>query len=98
MNIMEKYLAEKGTKGEFFLKLENVIEGKSRFDDGVYKIHKMIDRNGRKAIFYNYKGESFDVGDCVLLKATLTEYRSFDNEPVSYLNRVTVLENKGSTK
>ena len=29
MNIMEKYLAEKGTKGEFFLKLENVIEGKA---------------------------------------------------------------------
>ena len=48
---MEKYLAEKGTKGEFFLKLENIIEGKSRFDDGVYKIHKMTDRNGRKAIF-----------------------------------------------
>ena len=97
---MEKeiFLGEAGTKGEFFLKLENVIEGKSRFDDGVYKIHKMTDRNGRKAIFYNYKGESFDVGDCVLLKATLTEYRSFDNEPVSYLNRVTVLENKGSTK
>ena len=98
MNVMEKYLAEKGTKGEFFLKLENVIEGKSRFSEGTYKIHKMTDRNGRKAIFYNYKGESFDVGDCVLLKATLTEYRSFDNEPVSYLNRVTVLENKGSTK
>ena len=58
----------------------------------------MTDRNGRKAIFYHYKGESFDVGDCVLLKATLTEYRSFDNEPVAYLNRVTVLENKGSTK
>ena len=95
---MEKYLAEKGTKGEFFLKLENIIEGKSRFDDGSYQIHKMTDRNGRKAIFYNYKGESFDVGDCVLLKATLTEYRCFDNEPVSYLNRVTVLENKGSTK
>ena len=58
----------------------------------------MVDRNGRKAIFYNYKGESFDVGDCVLLKATLAEYRSFQNEPVSYLNRVTVLENKGSIK
>ena len=55
MNIMEKYLAEKGTKGEFFLKLENVIEGKSRFSDGTYTIHKMIDRNGRKAIFYHYK-------------------------------------------
>jgi len=67
-------------------------------DDGNYRIHNMVDRNGRKAIFYNYKGESFDVGDCVLLKATLTEYRSFDNEPVSYLNRVTVLENKGSIK
>ena len=98
MNIMEKYLAEKGTKGEFFLKLENVIERTSKFGDGNYKIHNMVDRNGRKAIFYNYKGESFDVGDCVLLKATLTEYRSFDNEPVSYLNRVTVLENKGSIK
>ena len=36
--------------------------------------------------------------DCVLLKATLAEYRSFQNEPVSYLNRVTVLENKGSIK
>ena len=41
MNIMEKYLAEKGTKGEFFLKLEDVIEGKNRRDGGAYKIHKV---------------------------------------------------------
>ena len=52
---MEKYLAEKGTKGEFFLKLENIIEGRSKYSDGTYKIHKMIDRNGRKAIFYHLK-------------------------------------------
>jgi len=50
-------------------------------------------------MFYNYKGPEFQEGDCVLLKATIAEHRLNKYErgkPLTYLNRVTVLENKGS--
>ena len=89
---MEKeiFLGKAGTKGEFFLKLENVI---SKPD---YRVHKLIDRKGRKAMFYNYKGDDFEIGDCILVKATIAEHRSYKDEPFSYLNRVTVIENKGT--
>ena len=89
-DVREGYLDKKGTKGEYFLKLENVI------DKGEYKVHKLVDRNGLKAMFYNYKGEDFSVNDCILVKATLAEYRTFKDEPFSYLNRVTVLKNVGA--
>ena len=89
---MEKeiFLGEAGTKGEFFLKLENVI------DKPDYRVHKLVDRKGRKAMFYNYKGDDFEIDDCILVKATIAEHRSFKDEPFSYLNRVTVIENKGT--
>ena len=47
---MEKeiFLGKAGTKGEFFLKLENVINKPD------YRVHKLVDRKGRKAMFYNY--------------------------------------------
>jgi hypothetical protein len=91
---MEKeiFLGEAGTKGEFFLKLENVIKKPD------YMVHKLVDRKGRKAMFYNYKGDDFEVDDCILVKATIAEHRSFKDEPFTYLNRVTVIENKGSKK
>ena len=92
---MEKeiFLGKAGTKGEFFLKLENVI------DKPDYRVHKLVDRKGRKVMFYHYKGDyDFDIGDCILVKATIAEHRSFKDEPFTYLNRVTVIENKGSKK
>ena len=93
MNIMEDYLGPVKTKSELFLKLVK------RRTFPLYTMHFMVDRNGRKAMFYNYKGEEFDEGECVLLKATIAEHRldKYDErKPLTYLNRVTVLENKGT--
>tara|TARA_Y100000817_G_scaffold229928_1_gene182425 strand:+ start:372 stop:656 length:285 start_codon:yes stop_codon:yes gene_type:complete len=94
VGIMEKFLGEIKTKPELFLKLTKRI---SRPD---YTMHFMEDRNGRKAMFYNYKGPEFNEGDCVLLKATIAEHRKdkYSSEPLTYINRVTILENKGSVK
>lgn len=91
---MELFLGEIKTKPELFLKLTKRI---SRSD---YTMHFMEDRNGRKAMFYNYKGPEFNEGDCVLLKATIAEHRKdkYSSEPLTYINRVTILENKGSVK
>ena len=47
---MNKFLGEVKTKPELFLKLVRKI---SKPD---YTMHMMEDRNGRKAMFYNYKG------------------------------------------
>ena len=91
---MEEYLGPvKTKKDDFFLKLVKRV----RKSD--YTMHFMEDRNGRKAMFYNYKGPEFEEGDCVLLKATIAEHRLDKYErgkPLTYLNRVTVLENKGT--
>ena len=91
---MELFLGEIKTKPELFLKLTKRI---SRSD---YTMHFIEDRNGRKAMFYNYKGPEFNEGDCVLLKATIAEHRKdkYSSEPLTYINRVTILENKGSVK
>ena len=90
---MEDYLGSVGLKPELFLKLTK------RVSKPEYTMNFMEDRNGRKAMFYNYKGPEFEEGDCVLLKATIAEHRrnKYDNsKPLTYLNRVTVLENRGT--
>jgi hypothetical protein len=59
----------------------------------------MEDRNGRKAMFYNYKGVEIKQDECCILKATIAEHRisKFDNgKPLTYLNRVTVKRNLGT--
>ena len=96
---MEKYLGEVKTKPELFLKLIK------RVTKPQYIMNFMEDRHGRKAMFYNYKGQNFEEGDCVLLKATIAEHRTCypygvqkdhnERSPLTYLNRVTILENKG---
>jgi len=61
----------------------------------------MEDRNGRKAMFYNYKGVEIKQDECCILKATIAEHRKskFDNgKPLTYLNRVTVVRNLGSVE
>ena len=35
----------------------------------------MEDRNGRKAMFYNYKGVEIKQDECCILKATIAEHR-----------------------
>ena len=90
---MEKFLGEIKTKPELFLKLVRKISKPE------YTMHMMEDRNGRKAMFYNYKGVEFKEGDCVKLKATIAEHRvnKYDNNaPLTYLNRVTILANRGT--
>ena len=90
---MNEYLGEiKTKKDDLFLKLVKKI---SKPD---YTMHFMEDRHGRKAMFYNYKGVEIKKDDCVLLKATIAEHRydRYNNTPLTYLNRVTVLKNLGS--
>ena len=91
---MEDYLGPVKTKREdLFLKLVKKISKPE------YTMHFMEDRNGRKAMFYNYKGVEIKEGECALLKATIAEHRrsKFDNgKPLTYLNRVTVRRNMGS--
>ena len=91
---MEDYLGpEKTKRDDLFLKLVKRV----RKPD--YTMHFMEDRHGRKAMFYNYKGVEIKKDDCVLLKATIAEHRisKFDGgKPLTYLNRVTVRQNRGS--
>ena len=90
---MEEYLGAIKTKPELFLKLVKKI---SKPD---YTMHFMEDRNGRKAMFYNYKGVEIKQDECCILKATIAEHRrsKFDNgKPLTYLNRVTVVRNLGT--
>jgi hypothetical protein len=91
---MEDYLGPIKSKPELFLKLVKRV----RKPDYIMNI--MEDRNGRKAMFYNYKGEEFKEDDCILLKGTIAEHRisTFDGRPLTYINRVTVLKNMGSKK
>jgi len=86
----DTYLAPQGERKEFFLKLENKIEKHE------YSVHKMIDRKGNKAMFYRYNGPDFNIGDCILVKATVAEHRTYNGEPETYLNRVKVIQNVGS--
>jgi len=90
---MEDYLGPVKTKSDkLFLKLVKRV----RKPD--YTMHFMEDRNGRKAMFYNYKGVEIKTDECVLLKATIAEHRKdkYDGKPLTYLNRVTVLRNRGT--
>ena len=87
---MEDYFGPVNTKrDDLFLKLVKKI---SKPD---YKMHFMEDRNGRRAMFYNYKGVEIKENDCVLLKATIAEHRRdrYKNVPLTYLNRVIVRQN-----
>ena len=91
---MDEYLGPVKTKSDnLFLKLVKKV---SKPD---YTMHFMEDRHGRKAMFYNYKGVEIKKDDCVLIKATIAEHRTNrydDGTPLTYLNRVTVRENRGS--
>ena len=91
---MNEYLGEVKTKPELFLKLVKRI---SKPD---YTMHFMEDRNGRRAMFYNYKGVEIKQGECVLLKATIAEHRydRYNKTPLTYINRVTVLRNVGTVE
>ena len=91
---MDEYLGPTKTKSDkLFLKLVKIVEKSD------YTMHFMEDRHGRKAMFYNYKGVEIKQDDCVLIKATIAEHRTNrydDGTPLTYLNRVTVRENRGS--
>tara|TARA_Y100001949_G_scaffold159050_1_gene149696 strand:+ start:172 stop:543 length:372 start_codon:yes stop_codon:yes gene_type:complete len=92
---MDEYLGPVGTKTDkLFLKLVKKIQKPE------YKMHFMEDRNGRKAMFYNYKGVEIRQDDCVLLKCTIAEHRKdkYDGKPLTYINRVTVLRNRGTVE
>ena len=90
---MEDYLGPVKSKPELFLKLVKKVSKPE------YTMHFMEDRNGRKAMFYNYKGVEIKKDECCILKATIAEHRrsKFDNgKPLTYLNRVTVVRNLGT--
>ena len=87
----EPFLAPKGTRDEFFLKLVKRIKKPE------YTMHFMVDREGRKAMFYNIKGglEGFDEGDCILMKATVARHDVRNGEAQTYLNRCVFCKNYG---
>ena len=89
---VDEYLGDIKTKPELFLKLVKKISKPE------YTMHFMEDRNGRRAMFYNYKGVEIKRDECVLLKATIAEHRydRYNKTPLTYLNRVTVLKNLGT--
>ena len=97
------YLDDVGVRKEFFLRLEQRFD-KVGQDGAPYSVHKMVDRHGRKAMFYRYTvrmaqglgDENFKEKDCIVVKATVKEHREYNNEPETYLNRVVLLQNVGS--
>jgi len=99
------YLDNVGVRKEFFLRLEQRFD-KVGQDGAPYSVHKMVDRHGRKAMFYRYTvrmaqglgDENFQEKDCIVVKATVSEHREYNNEPETYLNRVVLLQNAGSKK
>ena len=87
------FLADRGTRKYFFLKLVRID------DKGEYKFHRLVDRTGREGMFYRCSGDvSFEINDCFVVKARVAEHREYKNAPFSYLNRVKIIENKGSVK
>ena len=66
------YLDDVGVRKEFFLRLEQRYD-KVGHDGAPYSVHKMVDRNGRKAMFYRYTvrmaqglgHENFQEKDCM---------------------------------
>ena len=99
------YLDSVGVRREFFLRLEQRFD-KVGQDGAPYSVHKMVDRHGRKAMFYRYTvrmaqglgDENFQEKDCIVVKATVSEHREYNSEPETYLNRVVLLQNLGSKK
>jgi hypothetical protein len=90
------YLDNVGVRKEFFLRLDQRFD-KVGQDGAPYSVHKLVNRDGLKAMFYRYSGDvSFNEKDCILVKATVADHRVYKDEPETYLNRVKVLKNVGS--
>ena len=90
------YLDDVGVRKEFFLRLNQRFD-KIGQDGAPYSVHKLVNRDGLKAMFYRYSGDvSFNEKDCILVKATVADHRVYKDEPETYLNRVKVLKNVGS--
>ena len=90
------YLDDVGVRKEFFLRLDQRFD-KVGQDGAPYPVHKLVNRDGLKAMFYRYSGDvSFNEKDCILVKATVADHRTYKDEPETYLNRVKVLKNVGS--
>ncbi len=90
------YLDDVGVRKEFFLRLDQRFN-KVGQDGAPYSVHKLVNRDGLKAMFYRYSGDvSFNEKDCILVKATVADHRVYKEEPETYLNRVKVLKNVGS--
>ena len=90
------YLDDVGVRKEFFLRLDQRFD-KIGHDGAPYSVHKLVNRDGLKAMFYRYSGDvSFNEKDCILIKATVADHRVYKDEPETYLNRVKILKNVGS--
>ena len=90
------YLDDVGVRKEFFLRLNQRFD-KIGQDGAPYSVHKLVNKDGLKAMFYRYSGDvSFNEKDCILVKATVADHRVYKEEPETYLNRVKVLKNVGS--
>ena len=90
------YLDDVGVRKELFLRLDQRFN-KIGQDGAPYSVHKLVNKDGLKVMFYRYSGDvSFNEKDCILVKATVADHRVYKEEPETYLNRVKVLKNVGS--
>ena len=75
------YLDDVGVRKEFFLRLDQRFD-KIGHDGAPYSVHKLVNRDGLKAMFYRYSGDvSFNEKDCILVKATVADHRVYKDEP-----------------
>ena len=78
------YLDDVGVRKEFFLRLDQRFD-KVGQDGAPYSVHKLVNRDGLKAMFYRYSGDvSFNEKDCILVKATVADHRVYKDEPETY--------------
>ena len=93
------YIGTQGKRGKLFVKLADRIEK----PDDDYTIFKVVDPQGNKGYFYNYKTDCdevnpLEVSDCFLMNATPArhEMSRYEGCKTTYFNRIVVLENKGN--
>ena len=93
------YIGTQGKRGKLFVKLIDKIQK----PDDDYTIFKVVDPQGNKGYFYNYKTDCdevnpLEVSDCFLMNATPArhEMNRYEGCKTTYFNRIVVLENKGN--
>ena len=94
----DPFMGKDKERKNFFVKLTKITNSPK-----YGKVHVIEDKAGRRAIFFKYttKGEIPEarVGDCIVIHATCNHGKnSLDGQEQTYLNRVQLVRNVGSTE